>query len=79
MVSRRADFGDRDAWAAREVVEIHAQRWGIELVPICKRWWGVAEFVAAVEGGAGIVDADPLYGVCLDAIARLEAVGAPFL
>jgi hypothetical protein len=34
--------------------------------------------VAAVEGGAGIVDADSFCGICSDAIARSEAVGESF-
>ena len=36
---------------------------------------GSNEPVATIEGGAGTVDADSLYGLCLDAIACPETVG----
>ena len=36
---------------------------------------GCDEFVAAVEGSTGVVDADSFDGVCVDAIARPASVG----
>jgi IS4 transposase len=63
--------------SAQQVVELYAQRWGIEpLFHNLKRWWGGGQSVAAVQRGAGTVDADSQHGVCLDANARLAPVGS---
>ena len=62
--------------SAQTVVEVYAERWGIEpLFHNLKRWWGGNEPVATIEGSAGTVDADSLYDLCLDAIACPETVG----
>ncbi|QSH81862.1 MAG: transposase [Ferrovum myxofaciens] len=63
--------------SAQAVVEIYAERWGIEpLFHNLKRWWGGGdEPVATIEGGSGTVDADSFHSLCLDPIARPETVG----
>ena len=73
--SRPPDSGDRDgsdrAGRGGDLCHALGDR---AFVPQSEALVGRDESVAAVEGGAGTVDADPLHGVCLDANAGLEAV-----
>jgi len=76
MVAPTADTGDRDgadgAGGSGDLCHALGYR---ALVPQPEALVGCDQSVAAVEGSLGTVDADSLHGVCLDAIARLEAVG----
>ena len=80
LVAPPPDLGDRDGsdGAGRGGDLCHALG-DRAFVPQSEALVGRDESVAAVEGGAGTVDADPLHGVCLDANAGLEAGGPPFL
>ena len=75
LVAPTPDSGDRDgsdrAGRGGDLCHALGDR---AFVPQSEALVGRDESVAAVEGGAGTVDADPLHGVCLDANAGLEAV-----
>jgi hypothetical protein len=61
--------------SAQQIVEIYAERWGIEpLFHNLKRWWGVANLWQQSKAALETVDADSCHGLCLDAIARPAVV-----
>jgi hypothetical protein len=61
--------------SAQQVVEIYAERWGIEpLFHNLKRWWGVANLWQQSKAALELWMQIRCYGLCLDAIARPAVV-----
>jgi len=73
---RDACVGDRDTSVGRGGSRDLCRALGYRaLVSQSEARVGGDQSVAAVETSAGVVDADPLHGVCLDPIARPALVG----
>jgi hypothetical protein len=61
--------------SAQQVVEIYAERWGIEpLFHNLKRWWGVANLWQQSKAALELWMQIRCHGLCLDAIARPAVV-----